>query len=721
MKANLFFWLLSSLLFGRVTFAQQLIINEVSQGPSGAKEYVELIVVGTPTCNAIPCMDLRNYIIDDNNGNHASGAGTGIASGCVRLQNISFWSCIPIGTMILIYNDADQNVLVPPQDLSMLDGNCKLIIPISNCTLLERHTSVPSTGTSIYPNSGFTNCGSWTPISMANTDDSFQTIDPSGSLVHSVSWGNNNIATIIYFAGSAAGKVAVMNNTIDNNPANQANWTMINVAGNETPGSPNNAVNSNWINSMNNSCTALLPFTAITSFSNTGCICNGSATISPSGAIGPYTYTWLPSGGNSNNASGLCSGVYTVNSTSFNGCMQTKTVNISSVSTLTLAISNNSIACNGLSNGSATVTASGGSPGYSYTWSPSGGNASTANGLAPGTYTVFVKDAGNCNGTITTTISQPTAALSSAVSSSSIFCFGAATGAATINANGGTPGYSYTWTPSGGNATTANNLSVGIYTVTIKDINNCITLNTVSITQPLTGLTSAISSTNILCFSSATGAASVNVNGGSPAFSYAWSPSGGNAITSLGLTSGNYTVTVSDSHSCITTSTVFISQPLSALTGVISATNILCFGNNNGVASIVANGGTPGYSYTWSPSGGNSATANGLSSGTYSVIIKDVNNCSLTATTVITQPASSLTAAISSTNILCFGANTGAASVIVNGGTPAYSYTWSPLGGNASSSSGLPAGNYSVQINDINNCTITKTVTIIQPATGLAA
>src|SRR4051812_39184006 len=73
----------------------QLVINEVSQGASGNKEYVEFVVIGTPTCTTIPCIDLRGYIIDDNNGTFATGAGTGIANGCIKLSNDALWSCVP--------------------------------------------------------------------------------------------------------------------------------------------------------------------------------------------------------------------------------------------------------------------------------------------------------------------------------------------------------------------------------------------------------------------------------------------------------------------------------------------------------------------------------------------------------------------------------------------------------------------------------------------------
>src|ERR1700739_5064870 len=78
----------------------QLVINEVSQGPAGNQEYVEMVVAGVPTCTSVPSMDLRNYYIDDNNGNHAVGAGTGIAQGCIRFTNNALWSAVPFGTII---------------------------------------------------------------------------------------------------------------------------------------------------------------------------------------------------------------------------------------------------------------------------------------------------------------------------------------------------------------------------------------------------------------------------------------------------------------------------------------------------------------------------------------------------------------------------------------------------------------------------------------------
>ncbi len=718
MKTNLFFLVFAITLFSSKSFSQQLVINEVSQGPSGAQEYVELLVVGTPTCNAIPCMDLRNYIIDDNNGNHAIGAGTGIAPGCVRLKNISFWSCIPIGTMILIYNDADQNPLIPLQDLSMTDGNCKLVIPVSDCTLLERHVTQPSNGSAVYPTTAYVNCGLWTQVSMANGDDSFQTITPTGALEHSVSWGNNSLSTIIYFNSTAAGKVALMNNSTDNNPANQANWSFVTVAGNESPGSANNTANNNWILSMNNSCLPLLTFSTSVISANAGCVCNGSATVTAVGAMAPYTYTWFPSGGNSNTTSGLCSGVYTISATSSNGCLQTKTVNISSVSSLSLSISNNSVTCNGMFNGSATVTTLGGTAPFSYTWSPAAGNSSVAAGLNAGIYTVTVKDANNCTATATTSILQPTVALSALINHTNVLCFGGNNGLANVIASGGTAAYTYTWSPSGGNNFLANNLSAGSYSVFIQDANNCMFTTNVTISQPLSGLSVVLSSTNNLCFGSASGAMSVNVSGGLPAYTYSWIPNGGTGASANGLTAGSYSVIVKDANSCTVTATSTITQPTSALSASVNSFSVNCFGASSGSANVNVSGGTPGYSYTWSPTGGNMPSASGLPAGGYNVLIKDANNCTLTSAFTISEPTN-ITLSVNSLT-LCDN-QPGVLSATVSGGTAPFIYNWNGTSMPSHSISVTTTANtvFTVAVTDSKGCSSTAQLTNVNIASVL--
>ncbi|MGZ3901149.1 MAG: SprB repeat-containing protein, partial [Bacteroidia bacterium] len=346
----------------------QLVINEVSQGSTGSKEYVELVVVGTPTCTTIPCFDLRGYIIDDNNGTFATGAGTGIANGCIKLSNDVIWSCVPAGTIILIYNDADLNPMVPANDFSLTDGNCVLVMPISNCTYFTKNATTPTVGTSTYPTTGFTACGNWNEISMANAGDSFQTLDGSGNLLHAVSWGNNSTSTIIYFAAGQGGNVCLNTNGTDLNPANQANWVSVAIAGNETPGAPNNAANAAWINSMSNNCNSILPLTLSFNSTQTVCGCTGSTTVTASGAVGPYTYTWSPGGSNLDNIGSLCVGNYSVSVNSSNGCLVTNTVSVTSTTTLTTVMTHTNVTCNGSANGLANVAVGGSAGPFSYTW-----------------------------------------------------------------------------------------------------------------------------------------------------------------------------------------------------------------------------------------------------------------------------------------------------------------------------------------------------------------
>ncbi|MBS1634325.1 MAG: T9SS type B sorting domain-containing protein [Bacteroidetes bacterium] len=692
------------------SFSQQIVVNEVSQGASGAKEYVELLVVGTPTCNAIPCMDLRNYIVDDNNGTFASGAGTGIAAGCIRFKNDPFWSCIPIGTIILIYNDADQNANIPAQDVSMSDGNCRLVIPISNCTLLEKQTTQPSTSTSTYPIIGFAACGNWNHVGMANSDDSFQTLTPSGTLIHAVSWGNNTSSTIIYFAGSAGGKVAVMTNAADNNPANQANWVMVGVAGNETPGSPNNAANSAWISSMNNSCMPLLPLTLTVSASNASCTCNGSASVTASGAIGPYTYTWAPSGGNASTASGLCSGTYTVSVGSSNGCVQTATVHIGNTASFTIGVTTGSVACHGAATGSATLNPSGGTIPYSYTWSPTGGNSNTATNLPAGNYNITIADASGCSGTTTLSIAEPPV-LTSAITSNSVSCFGNSTGSATVVASGGVALYTYTWSPSGGNTSVASSLAAGNYTVNILDNNQCSTTATVSIAQP-PALTLTVVSASVSCFGGATGSATATVSGGVLPYTYTWSPSGGNSVSASGLNAGTYSVAVQDANQCPIQATAVITQPADLILA-LTTSSATC-GNSNGSSTVTASGGVSPYNYTWTPVGGNASMASSLAPGSYTALVMDANGCSKTAVTSVLT-AGALTTTASGTDISCFGFANGSATVTASGATSPYNYTWTPGNMNTAQVSGLSAGVYTVSVSDQNNCQSTSTVQIIEP------
>ncbi len=215
------------------------------------QEYIELIVIDTSSqsFSCSPCIDIRGWIIDDNNGYHGS---SGIASGCNRFSNDAFWSCIPLGTMITVYNGVEINVDMPTDDLNINDGNCRLVVPIENSTLFESNPNTPGAVVCDYPNTGWTPGGVWSRIGMRNAGDCIRLVDLSGCEVFSLSYGDITLYSTIYFGGSGVDDIFYFSG---NNPYNQANWFQgcagdpgACIGNEQTPGTPNSNLNNAYIN-----------------------------------------------------------------------------------------------------------------------------------------------------------------------------------------------------------------------------------------------------------------------------------------------------------------------------------------------------------------------------------------------------------------------------------------------------------------------------------------
>ncbi|MFH7000298.1 choice-of-anchor L domain-containing protein, partial [Flavobacterium sp. FlaQc-57] len=284
------------------------------------------------------------------------------------------------------------------------------------------------------------------------------------------------------------------------------------------------------------------------------------------------------------------------------GCYDIKPVVVSQtniVITETVA-SHVDVKCKTTATGSATVTASGGTTPYTYSWNTSPIQTSaTASNLAAGTYTVTVTDGKGCTGTKQITITEPTAALTATTSQVDVLCNASTTGTATALPTGGTGTYTYSWnTIPVQTGATATGLGAGTYTVTIKDANLCQITRTVTINQP-TALTATTSQVDVLCNASTTGTATALPTGGTGTYTYSW-----NTIpvqtgaTATGLGAGTYTVTIKDANLCQITRTVTINQP-TALTATTSQVDVLCNASTTGTATALPTGGTGTYTYSW--------------------------------------------------------------------------------------------------------------------------
>lgn len=460
----------------------------------------------------------------------------------------------------------------------------------------------------------------------------------------------------------------------------------------------------------------------------------GEATASATGGLQPYTYSWNTTPvQNSATATGLAPGTYAVTVRDGYLCTSTSTVTINgpAAALSTSLTASTPVSCNAGQNGSAGISAAGGTAPYTYSWNTSPvQNASNATGLTAGTWTCSVTDAHGCTTDRSVTITQPAAALSSAISAqTNISCHGNSTGSTTVSASGGTAPYTYSWNTSPVQAgPTATGLGAGTWQCTITDVRGCSAIQNVTIAQPSAPLDASIAGqTAVSCHSGSDASATIIATGGTGPYTYAWNTMPAqNTATASNLGVGTKTCVVTDANGCQVQRNVVITQPASALSVTITgATDVLCHGANTGGATALAEGGTAPYTYTW-----NSvpmqlgAQAVDLIAGQYGVQVTDANGCIATTSVNITQPAAEVDAFFETiTHESCFGAHDGAATISVTGGSGSYLITWdTDPAATGPTVTGLAPGLYMVAVTDANGCDHTKhyPVTIIGASAPLA-
>lgn len=458
---------------------------------------------------------------------------------------------------------------------------------------------------------------------------------------------------------------------------------------------------------------------------------NGVVTVTGSGGTGALSYTI--DGANyqlSSTFSSLAANSYTVTARDANSCtVSTSSISITTPTALAItSIVKNNPLCNGSSNGSLVITASGGTSPYTYskdgtTFSSSG----SFSGLTAGSYILTEKDANGCTISSATQVLTDPTLLALSYTASPQSCTANIDGTLSLSGTGGTPSFTFSINAGASFQSSGNfsALSSGIYQTRVKDNNGCVTSGTATVNLQPTLSGNITPSSSINCYGQSTGALSLAVSGGTSPYTYAWS-NGPTTQNISSLSAGNYSVTIKDSKNCLASQNYSLTQPtdlvLSAVPSDYNGYGVSCQSSSDGFITLTVNGGTPGggpspYSYSWS-NGATSKNISGLTSGSYTVTVTDSKSCTKNLPATITAPSALTIGIASKTNVTCNSGTDGSVTLSASGGVSGYNYsinggaTWQA----ASTFSSLSNGLYTIQLKDLNNCITSTTANITQPS-----
>jgi uncharacterized protein YjdB len=477
-----------------------------------------------------------------------------------------------------------------------------------------------------------------------------------------------------------------------------------------------------------NGCTAALtatvtqPSAALTLAANNANIsCNGNSDgyifITPSGGTTDYQYIWS-TGQTTKDLSGLSPGSYSVTVTDALGCSATLSRTIIQPVALSFPNTPYNVSCAGGADGSVNLNVTGGTSPFTYLWS-NGATTQDVSDLTANTYSVTITDNNGCSGVRNFVISEPSA-ITATATPANVNCFGNNSGNITLTVSGGSAPFTYLWSDG---ATTQNSSGIiaGNYVVTVTDSKLCTKVVITSLSQPA-ALTTEGTAVNVKCNGDTNGTIDFNAFGGNVPYTYLWSD-GSTAKDRTSLAVGIYTVTVTDNNACTTSASFSINQPAVLSVNAIPV-NTTCFGLSTGSISTNISGGNGGYKYSWS-TGSTSTSVSGLSIGLYSLTVTDSKGCTVSATTVVSQPTRLQNTGVALPS--CPLQSNGSITLNTSGGTLPYSYTWSDGGPNSFSRTNLSTGAFLVTVTDNNGCSVVSsfvlndiqvTLTKVEPNCG---
>ncbi len=452
---------------------------------------------------------------------------------------------------------------------------------------------------------------------------------------------------------------------------------------------------------------------------------NAAISITINGGTAPYTYKWS-NNSTTKNITNLSAGTYTITVTDASGTAVSQSFVINNPTPIAMGNPTlENISCFNKSDGKITAgNVTGGNGNYQF--SLNGGTLqdnNTFTNLPVGSHTLRVQDTNGCSTTKSITLTQPTALNMQEAIVTDVNCKNGTNGIITAGSvTGGNNNYEYSIDGVNFSTTkTFNNLAAGTYTLRVRDAKGCIATRNAIVSEPNALATQSATTTAVSCNGASDGKISAGqVSGGTSPYSYSLN---GTTFTTNSifnnLSAGNHTLYIKDSNDCTITDAVSIGEPEVLSMQSPEITEVSCNGGSNGsIKAGVVKGGNGSYKY--SLDGNNYQTSevfSNLTSGNYTIYVKDLKDCEITINTSVGEPSPLSMQSATISPVSCKGANDGSIQAgTVTGGTGGYKYSIDGTNYNPSNSfSSLSPGNYTLSAKDDNGCTIEQVITITEP------
>lgn len=440
----------------------------------------------------------------------------------------------------------------------------------------------------------------------------------------------------------------------------------------------------------------------------------GAIDITTTGGVGPLSFVWS-NGYTAEDIFGLSAGSYTVTISDGSVCDYMETFTVANTSTITATSAVTNETCGG-SNGAIDLTVTGGTAPYSYVWS-NGAVTEDLSAIPAGTYTCAISDDAGCTITTDIVVGSDNGGITLSAGITDEDC-GNLDGVINLTATGGTSPYTFLWS-TGQTTEDLTGIAQGTYTVTVTDQNGCSATDTYNVAS--TGnFNYTASITNEDC-TGGNGAINLSFSGFGQPNNFTWS-NGATTEDISNLSTGWYTVEMNSPFGpgggCTMIDSFFVDQNMGSLSiDSLVVTNESCSLNDGAINAYISAGTMP-YTYSWD-NGATTEDLTGLSGGTFTLTVTDMNGCTASATATVNNYTFGFGVAGATITDENCGDGTGAIDITVTGGATPYSYNWSN-GATTEDITGLSAGTYSVTITDNAGCEISNTFNVINETSGFS-